>query len=277
MTPRRMMITGILLLFMYCALLGINAQETEGDGSIANVATSEKVQKKRAQTTFMGLVKQGGIIMFPMALLSIAGVGLVVYGFIMSGTNRMLRPELVATLQNSLDKLNLPEAINMCTMNPCVLTNILYAGLIRISDGDIDTQSMEKAMEEASVEETTAGLKPINYLSIIAQSAPMLGLLGTVSGMIKAFQKIGLGGMGDPEKLAADIGEAMVTTAAGLIVGIPAMFFYFYLKSKYLSNVSRMARTIGNLSHHVVAAEKAGVTPVIVSSGEAEVEEEGQV
>jgi len=111
-------------------------------------------------------------------------------------------------------------------------------------------------MEEASVHEVTAGLKPINYLSIIAQIAPMLGLLGTVSGMIKAFQKIGMGGMGKPELLAADIGEAMVTTATGLIIGIPAMFFYFYLKTRFMSNVSEMSRLLGNLCHQLVSAAR---------------------
>jgi biopolymer transport protein ExbB len=124
----------------------------------------------------------------------------------------------------------------------------------RLTDGTLDTESMEKAMEEASVEETSAGLKPINYLSIVAQIAPMLGLLGTVSGMIKAFDKIGQGGMGKPELLAADIGEAMITTATGLIIGIPAMFFYFFLKSKYLSNVSKLARYLGNLTHTLISA-----------------------
>jgi biopolymer transport protein ExbB len=120
---------------------------------------------------------------------------------------------------------------------------------------------MEKAMEEASVQETAGGLKPINYLSIIAQIAPMLGLLGTVSGMIKAFQKIGLGGMGEPEKLAGDIGEAMVTTATGLVIGIPAMFFYFFLKSKYMSNVASLARVLGNLLSEFVASSRRGGPP----------------
>ena len=127
----------------------------------------------------------------------------------------------------------------------------------------IDIDSMEKAMEAASVHEITAGLKPINYLSIIAQIAPMLGLLGTVSGMIKAFQKIGLGGMGKPELLASNIGEAMITTAAGLIIGIPAMFFYFYLKSRYMSNVSQLTRVLGTLSHQMVAAARRGVQPSV--------------
>jgi biopolymer transport protein ExbB len=62
--------------------------------------------------------------------------------------------------------------------------------------------------------------------------------------------------MGKPEVLAGNIGEAMVTTATGLLIGIPAMFLYFYLKSRYTSNVVRLGRVLGNLSHHLVAATR---------------------
>lgn len=200
-------------------------------------------------TTLWGLIKQGGWIMFPLGGLSVAMVGLAVYGFMAVREDKLLRLELLPTLQTSIRDLDLQQAASVCAGTPSVLTNILGAGLSRTNRGVVDTASMIKAMEDAAVEETSAAIKPINYLSIIAQIAPMLGLLGTVSGMIKAFQKIGQGAMGDPEILAADIGEAMVTTAAGLIIGIPAMFLYFYLKSRFNSTVSRMSRVLGNLMH----------------------------
>lgn len=72
----------------------------------------------------------------------------------------------------------------------------------------------------------------IQYLNVIAATAPMVGLLGTVSGMISAFQTIATGGMGKPELLAGDIGEALITTATGLVIGIPAMIAYFILKNR---------------------------------------------
>ncbi len=198
--------------------------------------------------------------MVPLGFLLIATIGLTIYGFIATQEKRMLQSHLLPGIQNSLESLNVQEASNICAGNPCLMTNILLSGFQRLSDGVLDTESMEKAMEEASVEETAAGLKPINYLSITASIAPMLGLLGTVSGMIKAFEKIGQGGMGKPELLAENIGEAMVTTASGLIIGIPAMFFYFFLKGKYLSNVSRLARMLGNLTHSLVTAGRRAAT-----------------
>jgi biopolymer transport protein ExbB len=227
---------------------------TDGNGAAASELVA--VEETGVNTTLWGLIRQGGWIMFPLILLSVGAVGLTIYGFITVRDEKMLHPELVTPLQNELSSMHLDKAKEICSQTPCLLTNTLLAGLDRISDGILDVPSMEKAMEEASIQETTEGMKPINYLSIIAQIAPMLGLLGTVSGMIKAFQKIGLGGMGRPEQLADNIGEAMVTTAAGLIIGIPAMFFYFYLKNKYMSNVSQLARILGNLSHHLVASSR---------------------
>jgi len=224
-------------------------------GAVAQPA-AQVAPPVETSTTLRELIKQGGWTMFPLGLLSVAALGLTIYGSMSTQSARMLNPELVPQLQDELQRLHVEPAKSLCAGSPCLLTNTLHAGLERLSDGFLDTESMEKAMEEASVQEITAGMKPINYLSIIAQVAPMLGLLGTVSGMIKAFDKIGLGGMGKPELLAADIGEAMVTTATGLIIGIPTMFFYFFLKSRYMSNVSQLTRVLGNLSHHLVVATR---------------------
>jgi biopolymer transport protein ExbB len=200
--------------------------------------------------------KVGGPVMWPIGAVSVAGLALMVYGFMTYRTDKMLRPDLVPQLQDSLGRLNIEEALATCNGNPALLTNVLAAGLQRISDGVLDVAAMEKAMEEAVIEETNEGMKPLNNLSVASQIAPMLGLLGTVTGMIGAFNKIGLGGMGDPEKLAGDIGEAMITTAAGLIVAIPFMFGYFFLKGMYLANVAKLSRVIGNLSHHLVVASR---------------------
>jgi biopolymer transport protein ExbB len=114
-------------------------------------------------------------------------------------------------------------------------------------------------MEEASIEEINEWQKPLGHLSLASQIAPMLGLLGTVTGMIGAFDKISMGAMGAPEKLAGNIGEAMITTAAGLIVAIPCMFAYFYYKAKFTSNVARVSRFLGNYVHQVNVAVKKGV------------------
>jgi biopolymer transport protein ExbB len=106
---------------------------------------------------------------------------------------------------------------------------------------------VKESIEEASIEQTSKLMKPIDYLSIIGASAPMLGLLGTVSGMIKAFNTMGTTGMGKPELLAANIGEALITTATGLVIAIPAMFFFFFFKKGFQKNLATLGRNIGFL------------------------------
>jgi len=243
---------------VFCALGVTTTSLAQVDESAAKDQDLAQAQAQEIeQATSLGtLLSQGGPLMWPLGLLSVATIGLAVYGFMIVRTDKMLTPDLVPTIQDALHKLDIAQALEICRAAPSLLTNIVSAGLQRLTDGYLDVPSMEKAMEEAAVEETAAGLKTISYLSIIAQIAPMVGLLGTVSGMIKAFAKIGKGAMGKPEVLAADIGEALVTTATGLLIGIPAMFLYFYLKSRYTSNVSRLGRVIGNLAHQLIAASR---------------------
>jgi biopolymer transport protein ExbB len=251
-----------LVVAMVCALgyfsTGI-AQEAAGTDAAGTDATAQAAAT--SNKSFMQVIKDGGVLMWPLGLLSVATVALAVYGFIIVRESKVLTPELVPSLQEALDGLDIDRAKSICDGTPSLLTNVVNAGLQRISDGYLDLQSMESAMEEAAIEEAADGLKTINYLSVIAQIAPMVGLLGTVSGMIKAFAKIGKGAMGKPEVLAGDISEALVTTATGLIIGIPAMFLYFYLKGRYTGHTTRLGRIVGNLAHHLVAATRRGGSP----------------
>ena len=128
--------------------------------------------------------------------------------------------------------------------NESLITTILSEGLERISDENYDQKEVTDAIEEAGNEQMIIYMKSINYLSIIGGTAPMLGLLGTVSGMIKAFSVMSQGGMGDPSKLAGSIGEALITTATGLVIAIPAMIFYFVFKNNFLKTMSTMSRKI---------------------------------
>jgi len=209
--------------------------------------------------SLLDMWKVGGPVMWPIGLCSVAGVGLAVYCAMQYRLDKMARPDIQAALSKALGRLDYKTAKTLCASAPCMLTSILASGLTRLaSSGETDATSFEKAMEEASVEEVTEWQKPLGHLSLVAQIAPMLGLLGTVTGMIGAFDKIGMGAMGSPEKLAANIGEAMITTAAGLIVAIPCMFVYFFYKAKFTSHVARISRLLGNLSHLLGVAIKTG-------------------
>ncbi len=201
----------------------------------------------------------GGPVMWPIGLCSVAGIGLSVYCGMQYRLVKMARLDIQAELFKNVQALDFQAISSLCAGAPCMLTTIMKAGLSRIGSFEkVDISAFEKAMEEASIEEITEWQKPLNHLSLTAQIAPMLGLLGTVTGMIGAFDKIGMGAMGSPEKLAGDIGEAMITTAAGLIVAIPCMFAYFVFKSHFTANVARVSRLLGDFVHHLGVAVAGG-------------------
>lgn len=203
------------------------------------------------------LWRQGGWAMYPLALFSVAAFGLILYNAMQIREQPLLRADVVGELDQALSTADVAAAKTICDENPCLVANITRAGLVRAEGEHFDPEAVEKAMEEASVEEVAGPFGVISYLSIIATLAPMVGMLGTVSGMIKAFRNIALGGMGKPELLADNISEALITTAVGLVVGIPAMFAFFFFKSRYARLTSRLARICGDLHHTLAQAMKS--------------------
>jgi len=109
------------------------------------------------------------------------------------------------------------------------MSRILKSGLMRSSYGLIE---IERAIEGAGAHESGNLTANLRGLGVVSNLAPMLGLLGTVLGMIRAFNVISTSGTGNPSLVASGISEALITTAAGLLVGIPALAAYHYLKGK---------------------------------------------
>ena len=192
------------------------------------------------------LLKQGGWAMWPLGLFSFLLIFLIIKNALMLREKGMLRPDLHIKLQNSFRDGNISEVIEICKKNDSLITSVLSEGIERISENNYDAAEVSDAIEEAGNEQMVIYMKSINYLSIIGGTAPMLGLLGTVSGMIKAFSVMSQGGMGDPSKLAGSIGEALITTATGLVIAIPAMIFYFIFKNNFLKTMSTMSRKISS-------------------------------
>lgn len=225
----------VMLVMFVGVLVSANAQE-------AAEATGEAVQK----TTFMELLKQGGWTMYPLGLFSSAILYFIIRNIMLLRQKNLLRADLKEELEAKLAKADVTGAREICQENPSLMTSVLDAGLERINEGDHDTSHISEAIEEAGNEQMVTFMKPINYLSIIGGTSPMLGLLGTVSGMIKAFQSIAAGGMGKPEVLAGNIGEALITTATGLVIAIPAMIAYFIFKNSFIKNMSTMGRIVSH-------------------------------
>jgi biopolymer transport protein ExbB len=216
---------------------------------LAGVAGSVWAQETAAgvkTVTFAEMWRVGGWCMWPLGACSVAALFFVIRNVLMLRTKNLLRADLKPQIEELLAKRDLKGVREVCQQNPSLMTSVLDAGLERVSENDFDPAHVMEAIEEAGNEQMVTFMRPINYLSMIGSIAPMLGLLGTVSGMIKAFANISAGGMGKPELLAGNIGEALITTAAGLIIAIPAMLAYFVFKNNFIKDMSTMGRMVGH-------------------------------
>lgn len=218
-------------------------------GFAQEAAPTEEVAASSVQkTTLWQMIKQGGWAMWPLGLMSMGMVYFIVQNGLGLREKVLLRPDMIPEFIALMKDKKIVEAHSLCKENETLFTYVFQAGLERCSTSrEINFSKVKEAIDEASTEEITSYMKPIDYLSIIGATAPMLGLLGTVSGMIKAFQTIGSKGMGKPEELAGNIGEALVTTATGLLIAIPSMLSYYYFRNSFIKSTATLGRNIGGL------------------------------
>jgi biopolymer transport protein ExbB len=176
-----------------------------------------------------GLIQQGGWAMYPLGACSLAMFFLIFYSWKETSRRKFYTAAQVQAASQAVASRDFTRGETALTESNTLLGRALSPALAKLGS------SQEKAenlfIENLEAEENAVS-QWVTYLNVVASVAPMIGLLGTVSGMISAFQTIGRGGMGRPELLAGDIGEALITTATGLVIGIPAMIAYFVLKNR---------------------------------------------
>ncbi len=168
-----------------------------------------------------------GWILWAMSILTVA---IIVQYFIAIRRDNILPPIVLDQIRELFDEKQYGEAIEVTADEPSFLSYVVHAGL---SDASHGYPAMERAMEEASEERTTKFLRQIEWLNLIGNISPMLGLFGTVWGMILAFQELAAsGGTADPADLADSIGIALVTTLLGLAVAIPSLAVYAVMRNR---------------------------------------------
>jgi len=185
--------------------------------------------------TLKNLILQGGWAMIPLGICSLAVITLFVYNGIQLIRSKFAPLDVQAAVMEQMQACRVRSAIEISATSPTFLGRMLAHSLPKVDATDPDTlgrDHVEDAMAEFTTKESRGYMTWIGYFSILAQVSPMIGLLGTVSGMIKAFAKLQQEGGANPESLAGNISEALVTTATGLIVAIPALFGYFFFKNK---------------------------------------------
>jgi biopolymer transport protein ExbB len=236
---------------LLCGLLFIGASTfafAQDKGTTEEPAAEETTSSSSLFTK----VQQGGWAMYPLGILSMSAFALTIYNFIVLRKKDFFDDEVASQLGDKLNTLDIAGATALCEQEPSPLTRIVNHGLDSIKGGHVDTELFRQRLEAGSSKELAKPFVVINYLSIIASIAPMVGLLGTVSGMVKAFDSIATIGMGQPEVLAGNISEALITTASGMLVGIPAMFFFFYFKNQYGNLVADMTMYLDDMHGDLV-------------------------
>ncbi|MGZ8165777.1 MAG: MotA/TolQ/ExbB proton channel family protein [Methylobacter sp.] len=173
------------------------------------------------------IIKSGGWLMLPIIICSIAAMGIIAERFWSLQKSKILPPELVSQVWKLSREKKLDDVMLRRLKTSSPLGCILAAGLANSHHGrDI----MKECIEEAGRQVAHNLERFLNTLGTIATISPLLGLLGTVFGMIDIFSSLMQHGSGDPSVLAGGISVALITTAAGLTVGIPSLIFHRYFE-----------------------------------------------
>ncbi len=204
--------------------------------------------------TWLELFETTGPVGYLMLGCSIAGTTLVIEHLVSLRRDKLAPAVLAGDLEALINEEEYDQAVELCDENPCYLANVVGSAL-RMRDAGY--QEMIAGLEAAANEETFKLNTKISYLSLIGNVAPLLGLLGTVTGMISSFQVIETLKAPTPGDLAKGVYESLVNTTMGLFIAILFLTIYFLFKNK----VSKMCLSINlqsvDMLRHLAASEKA--------------------
>ncbi len=217
---RRILLSALLTAGVLLCLTGL-AMAQEGDrGGEPDVKTKY----------LEWFIIRGGFIAWLLIVINFASWALMIAHFFGIRRTTILPEVIRSQISEMIQAKRFKEVIEYTAGEPSDLSYVIHHALAEAGHG---YAAMERAMEEASEERTTTLLRKIELLNVVGNVAPMLGLLGTVYGMIKVFSGIvQAGGMPQPEQLAEGVGIALVTTFWGLIVAIPALAVYAFMRNR---------------------------------------------
>lgn len=208
---------------------------------------------------------KGGIIMWAILATSIVGLAVVIDRFIVLRKAKINVPAFMVRIRGFIKKKDIAGAISYCMQEQSPVANIVRKGLKKYRYGQ---SRVKDAIENAGSQEINKLEKGLPVLASVAGIAPLLGFLGTVTGMIQAFMTIeDLAGAANPSDLAGGIWEALITTAFGLIVGIPALALYNY----FLTFVKKLVSEMETVANDVIDVIQEG------SKEEADIDDEIEI
>ena len=209
---------------------------------------------------------KGGVIMWPILLCSVIGLTVIIDRYIVLRKAKINIPAFMVRIRGMIKKKDISGAISHCMEEKSPVANIVRKGLRKYKLGH---ERVKEAIENAGSQEIGKLEKGLPVLATVAGIAPLLGFLGTVTGMISAFMTIeDLAGSVNPSDLAGGIWEALVTTAFGLMVGIPALAFYNY----FLTSVKKLVGDMEAVANDVVDAVQDSSTQTADVEDEIEID-----
>ena len=175
------------------------------------------------------IFEKGGFLMYPIFICSLIAVTIFFERMFYLKSVKTKSNRFVLRVKNLVKKGSIELAISACRKSPTPISKIMLSGLIKFGQG---RDEMKEAIEDSANQEIPVLERNLSTLSTIGNITPLLGLLGTVFGMVKAFNVIAVMGVGKPEALAGGISEALLTTAFGLSIAIPTIVVYNYLSHR---------------------------------------------
>jgi biopolymer transport protein ExbB len=178
---------------------------------------------------YSALFDQGGLMMYPIGLASVMALSIAIERAFSLRRSRIIRPEIVSVIENINGQEDIGLAVSVCQKFEGPFANVIMAGL---DSRGFPPEEIKENIVDQGRQEIGDLSKGLVVLETVAGVSPLLGLLGTVIGMIKVFQEISEVGVGQGNLLAGGIAEAILTTAAGLFVAIPSLVLYNFFTSR---------------------------------------------
>ena len=236
-TKRNLLALGAVVLFS-CITPVLHSE----DAPPAADAPAAEVQPK----SIMDKIIEGGVFMVPIGILSVWMITLAVFNVLQLSKKKFAPPALKEEVLAYMAEVRVRSSIDAAAQDSSYFGRMIATAypLVDATDPEsLGRSKVEDSIADFAMREHTRFMAWIGYFSVIAQAAPMLGLFGTVAGMILAFDTMGISGGSDPGALAGNISLALMTTAGGLVVAIPSIFCFYIFKNRFNKLVAEAQET----------------------------------
>ncbi len=212
-------------------------ERTDGGGKVSSDASKDAKGGGGFYDIVFGSGVVGMLLWFALFGDGILAIYFCIDSSILIKPEKLMPQRLIDQVQKAMSEGDIVAAMEACQNTPSAMSNILLAAFSHIEDG---YETIQEAVTAASDLEQEKLMQRLTWISVCSNLGPSLGLLGTVQGMILTFQALASGGAGDASALAASIGQALWTTAGGLIVSIPSITAFYALRNNANRRILRM-------------------------------------